>query len=685
MNILIINAFGSCPKAKKRFESFCNLIKNLFKKVSKGTGIDNFNYIYRSPSNLSDFLFKYDMISGDIDQNKKKKKNFDKVDIIMIDGYEKYVPWGNKSSLLCEFIKLCKISNKILYAGGVALEILIYYLATGALNEYNFINAKGQIKSLEEMVSIPNKYMKELKNNDIFLDYVTGDILEYKNNETWVPLKNIGLHKQLTAEKYMNRGKFVLPYRFKGKDYIKNMDAFVTTCNEIKVKITRQYLYHFLLDNLPLEFIATTSLTWYPHFFNVTNKSFQFKVICESDKGPVVIEHENSTGVLFHPNEKYKETVIFLENFIRNKFNEVQNKLFTFKNNFIIKSNNNDIPPIFKYYNAYEDRKKLELSNDDLIASHNNTNLDRVNNSRAFNRIKKVKSEANHVGFGINNRDMVFVENNFINQKPLFYMDNYKKNSNLNLLYNEDMQLNKDNLLLKKMKKNALYSSNINIENKKNSNIEKIKKLNIIINNGSNKEKILKKRNIFMSYNNKKKLNLNNIDNINSKNKKDNIILKSRNLSLVKKKIRIKSPNTISKTMSNNNKKAKTQNNLEYNEGYPLLLSDSKIKRNDNLDNNNEDNDEFYEKYIPKYPRPANIEQENDSFKISDNLTLLWSSNKKGSENNIFCINNNKLKEQNFGKTNFFSKKDYIANTKNLISFNGFSEGKKSVIKTIFY
>ena len=657
MNILIINAFGSCPKAKSRFESFCNLIKNLFKKVSKGTGIDNFNYIYRSPNNLSDFLFKYDMISGDIDQNKKNKKNFDKVDIIMIDGYEKYVPWGDKSSLLCEFIKLCKISNKILYAGGVALEILIYYLATGALNEYNFINSKGQIKSLEEMVSIPNKYMKQIKNNDIFLDYVTGDILEYKNNETWVPLKNIGLHKQLTAEKYMNRGKFVLPYRFKGKDYIKNIDAFVTTCNEIKVKITRQYLYHFLLDNLPLEFIATTSLTWFPHFFNVTNKSFQFKVICESDKGPVVIEHENSTGVLFHPNEKYKETVIFLENFIRNKFNEVQNKLFTFKNNFIIKSNTNEIPP----------------------------NLDRVNNSRAFSRIKKVKSEANHVGFGINNRDMVFVENNFINQKPLFYMDKYKKKSIVNLLYNEDMQLNKDNILSKKMKKNSLYSSNIKLENKKNNNIEKLKNLNIIINNDANKTKIIKKRNIFMSYNNKKKLNLNKIDNMSPTNKNDNLYLKSRNLSLAKKKIRIKSPSLIIKTMSNNNKKAKTQNNLEYKENYPLILSDSKIKKNDNLDNNDEENDEFYENYNPKYPRPANIEQENDSFKISDNITLLWSNNKKGSENNIFSINNNKLKEKTFGKTNFFSKNDYMANKKNSINMNGFSEGKKPAIKSIFY
>jgi hypothetical protein len=438
-----------------------------------------------------------------------------------------------------------------------------------------------------------------------------------------------------------------------------------------------------LLDNLPLEFIATTSLTWFPHFFNVTNKSFQFKVICESDKGPVVIEHENSTGVLFHPNEKYKETVIFLENFIRNKFNEVQNKLFTFKNNFIIKSNTNIIPTIFKYYIAYEDKKKLEASNDELIASHNNTNLDRVNNSRAFSRIKKVKSEANHVGFGLNNRDMVFVENNFINQKPLFYMDKSKKKSIMNLLYNEDMQLNKDNLLLKKMKKNSLYSSNLNIESKKNSNFEKLKNLNIIINNKVNKTKILKKRNIFMSFN-KKKLNLNNIDNINPKNKNDNPYLKSRNLSLAKNKIIIKSPKTISKAMSNNNKKAKTQNDLEYKENYPLLLSDSKIKKNDNLDNNDDENDEFYEKYIPKYPRPANIEQENDSFKISDNITLLWSNNKKGSENNIFSINNNKLKEKTIGKTNFFSKKDYIEK-KNLINFNGFSEGKKPLIKTIFY
>ena len=234
MNVLIINAFGSSLKALQRFESFCNIIKNIFKKISKGSGIENFNFICRSPNNISEFIYKHDMISGDVNQNKRNKKNFDKIDIVIIDGYEKYAPWDQRSYTLCEFIKLCKITNKTLYAGGVGFEILIYYLATGSLNEYNFVNAKGQIKSLEEMSMAPKKFLKELKNNEIFLDYVTGDILEYKSDETWVPIKNIGMHKQLTAEKYMPRGKFVLKECFRGKDFVKNLNAFSTAYDEIK-------------------------------------------------------------------------------------------------------------------------------------------------------------------------------------------------------------------------------------------------------------------------------------------------------------------------------------------------------------------------------------------------------------------------------------------------------------------
>ena len=670
MNILIINAFGSSTKSKYRFESFCNLVKNLFKKVSKGSSIDNFNFICRSPNKISEFIYKYDMISGDINQNKIHKKNFDKIDIVIIDGYEKYSPWGNKSFILCEFIKLCKITNKILYAGGVALEILIYYLATGSLNEYNFVNSTGQIKALEELATIPQKYAKEIKNNDNFLDYVTGDILEFKNNQAWVPIKNIGLHKQLTAEKYMNRGKFVLPYKFKGKDSIKNEYAFVTICNEIKVNITRQYLHHFLVENLPLEFIANTSLTWFPHFFNVNNLAFQFKVICESEKGPIVIEHQNSTGVLFHINEKYKDTVTFMENFIRNKFNEVQNKVFKFKNiinKTLLKNEKNEMPLIFKTYNSYGDIKKGNLKTKDIIINNRKTNLDKVNSSRPFNRIKKIKSEANHVGFGINNRDMIFVENNYINQNPLFFIDKDKKNDD-NLLYDENKELIIDKVLTKQLKRNCktfeINKNNSKYEMHKNNNIKAIKKLHIIIASDS-KDKKLKKTYLFMSYNNKKNLKLN-INNIKFQN---NINFQSRNKNLTnKKKIRMKSANIFNRTENNSNKKLKILNNIEYKGIYSLFSEMSKKKKNNYIKNNKNESDElFNEELIPKYPRPANKEKENEEKSINNKLELLLFNK----NNNSFS--NNKLNHNKNG-INYLNKKIYLLNKRNITNYGDFNE-----------
>ena len=681
MNILIINAFGSSPKAKNRFDSFCILIKKLFAKISKGSAIDNFNFICRTTNNISEFLYKHDMISGDVNENKKHKKNFDKIDIVIIDGYEKFAPWTNKSFILCEFIKLCKITNKILYAGGVALEILIYYLATGTLNEYSFVNAKGQIKDLEEIITIPTKYKREVKNNDNFLDFVTGDILEYKNNDSWVPIKNIGLHKQMIAEKYMNRGKFVLPYNFKGKDYIKNENAFVTVCNEIKVKITRQYLQHYLVDRLPLEFIAATSLTWFPHFFNVNNKALQFKVLCESDKGPVVIEHQNSTGVLFHISEKYQQTVVFMENFLRNKFNEVQNKVFKFKNENnnmdILKTEKNEkheIPSIFKTYNSYKDIKKGKIKGEDFLFNKNQTNLDRVDNSRAFNRVKNIKSEASHVGFGINNRDMIFVENNYISQKPLFYMEKNK--------IEEETQFNMENILYNKIKRNndIMESKNnfINIKSQKNDVVQKLKNLHIKIYN-NNKDKKLKNRNIFLSYNHRNKINLNK----DFKFENNNCILPNRNLNTTKKKqIRMNSANIFHKATKT--KKAKTYSNLEYLGLYPFISNTAEKRRNNYTNNKNKDFDDKYDVYIPKYPRPANIESQNRVNTTNNNLNLLLLSNEKDNDkdkydnnSNSYSIINNKLENKNLYFNSLYPR--------NITSFNAYNDNNKIKIKTIFY
>ena len=585
MNILILNAFGSSPKASQKFDSFCRIIKNIFKKISKGSGIENFNFICRSPNNISEFIYKHDMISGDVNQNKRNKKNFDKIDIVIIDGYEKYAPWDQRSYTLCEFIKLCKITNKTLYAGGVGFEILIYYLATGSLNEYNFVNAKGQIKSLEEMSMAPKKFLKELKNNEIFLDYVTGDILEYKSDETWVPIKNIGMHKQLTAEKYMPRGKFVLKECFRGKDFVKNLNAFSTAYDEIKVKITKQYFHHYLFENLPLEFIASTSMTWFPHFFNVLNQTYQFKILCESEKGPVVIEHKNSTGVLFHIIDKYQDSVHFMENFIKNKFTEIQNKIFKFKHmdgDYLQKSEKNEIPAIFKYYISSLSYKKTNQN----IENTKSTNMDKVTNSLPFSRIKNIKSEANHVGFSINNRDMIFVENNYINQSPIV-----STKRNRNILYykpKEEIKINSNSHRKNSRPNLRNLSYNDYIEKDKDKNNARIK-------TGS----------LFLSCRNKNKLKI---------------------------KYRLKSSKINTSTNYKNNIR-------RFN---PILSERSKLPKFpiELKKNVEEKDDELDDIYIPKYPRPAILSGRTKDIKTNSfnnmNLDSLSSNNKRNNNVNFF-------------------------------------------------
>ena len=492
MNILIVNAYKRSLNYKNKFTSFCDIIKNIIKKVSENSGIDNFYFIYRTPNTINDFIYNYECNPGEeTKENLINKKNFDQIDMIFIDGNEKYLPWEEKGYRLSEFIRLCKATNKILFAAGVALEILIYYLATGSNNLFNFINSKGEIQAIEEIDKIPHNFLKNLKKNDYFLDYVTGDILEYHIiNKTWIPIMNIGLHKQIAAEKFISRGKFILPDNFKGKDFIKYNKTIISNCHEILNVVTRQYLSHYLVESLPNEFVGYTSLTWFPHFFNVFYRKYHFKAICQSDKGISVIEHENSVGVAFHPQTNYRETVLLLENFIRQKFREVQNKLFKFQDNIGPISQRHEIPLMFRNYKYNDEEKKRNYLNKNFKTLNPKMNtIGNVNNSIAFNRIKKVKNVASHVGMGFNNRDMIFVENNSIIQNPLSlnYPENLKKYKENNSKYdffslkrNENTRISEIfkpfNLSLSSLKTISFNNNN----NKKQENNVNMKNIDLV-------------------------------------------------------------------------------------------------------------------------------------------------------------------------------------------------------------
>ena len=492
MNILIINAFGNSQSGKSKFSSFTKIIKNIFKSLSQNSLIETFNYIIKEPNNLDEYLYDYEFNTNETTtKSNTKKKNFEKIDIIFIDGTEKYLPWEDKGLKLCSFIKLCKLTDKILFASGVAMESLIYYLATGSQNDFNFINSNGELQSIEELNKIPESFLKELKKNDHFLDFVTGDVMEYQNiNKNWISVMNIGLHKQNSAEKYFKRGKFVLYDNFIGKDYFKNTNSISSNCKELKVHLTKQFFSHYLNNNLPIEFTVYSTLTWFPHNFNVSYKKYQFKIIGISFKGPVLIEHDNSVGCAFHINNNYKESIIIIENFIKKKFSEIQEKLFKFSNLDNNSYSVEEINPMFRNFKINDEQKnrKIKENKENGFKSFSCEGI--VNSSSRFNRIKKVQNIANFVGFGINNRDMIFVENNSINQRPVSCVNELIK---------------KKNVFHKKSNSDFKVNNNPIIKRNENTRISQIFKFDLIKSNIENYSIEKKKENRKKFFENAKK------------------------------------------------------------------------------------------------------------------------------------------------------------------------------------
>lgn len=412
MNVLIVNAFGTSSRGISQFNSFCKIIEQLLKKISYKSGIGNFFYSYRTVENLDDFVYNLPSNEKASDDKKNEfKKNFDKLDFVFIDGKEKrYLPFLSKGFKLLSLIKLCEDTGKALFASGVAMLHLIYLLATSNVQK-NIINSNGDYPTIEDLDKISIEYVKNLKRDDAFLDYVTGDVYEC-NNGAWTPIMNIGVHKLIYAEKFRDRGKYVL------KEYheSKNTNLISTNKKEIKTKVLKQYCLHWLVKKVPVEFVAYTSLTWYPHNFCVTNKDKQYKTICDSNFGPMVIEHGNSIGTMFHILSNYGETVKILENFIANKFVDVQTKTTFIKTAKRFESE--EAEKLFKSV-VREVQKESTDENEGLKKSRPTSKIALVDKSRLFSKIIKNKTEGPHCGFSFSNQNMIFVENNSVIHKDI--------------------------------------------------------------------------------------------------------------------------------------------------------------------------------------------------------------------------------------------------------------------------
>lgn len=359
MNVLILICYenkdskykdisSSNRNIKKNSSEFCSIVKELFKCAFKELNfIDTINYEYRNIDDIDNYLYE----KCSIYNQTSNLDNFNKIDFIIADGIEKSnLPWDKYGYKLAILVKMCMKFNKAMFFFSIGLQIIIYLIATHFLLNINVINNKIEIASLEEIHMIDSLFLKNLKSNDLFLDYVTGDMYSFRSESLeWIPKLNIGLHNKYIAEKFKKtRGKYIIPSNIhrpntsidnNTKNFLslnnnnlnnKNIlninikgDSNVVIGLEKQCYINKLFKTHYIFNNFNNQLLCLNSSEWNVHYFDIIDKNYAFNVLLENNNGPCLIEYKSCFGANFKLKKQTNDVVKLLYNFIKKEIDSI--------------------------------------------------------------------------------------------------------------------------------------------------------------------------------------------------------------------------------------------------------------------------------------------------------------------------------------------------------------------------
>jgi len=262
---------------------------------------------------------------------------------------------------------------------------------------------------------------QNLKNNDFFLDNVTGDLYSYHALKAeWIPKMNAGLHNAKAAQSFDSLGKYVIKTpAYKPKNSEDYTLSYISKDIEDICSIKKIYLQHWILQGLPFEFKVASKHSWHVHQFNFVNPQKTFIVMAESPRGPQIISFGSfCVASQFPINKKYSTTIQLLKNFINTKIGELKSQV---KEKIIvgIQTVSDNIKNGVGQNNPFEeDNLELVLATDDKNSQkkkmHKPASIRILRNALVEGRPKS--SLGYHSGFAITNHDgpPLLVENNTI-------------------------------------------------------------------------------------------------------------------------------------------------------------------------------------------------------------------------------------------------------------------------------
>lgn len=320
MNILIVNAFGKAKKSDDQFREFSNIVKSCFSKAFEESGvIDNINYHIRDISTIDDFLFE----KSSVFNNLESLKNFERLDFVFGDGSEKLLPWEPNGQKLSILVKMCMKHEKAMFFCSLGLQIMVFLIATHFLMNFNIINSKVEISSIENIQMIGESFLTGLRGHDFFLDFVTGDLYSYRHEtREWAPKLNIGLHNKFIAENIKKRGQFVLvKNQYRPQTSVPGKFSVLGT--EKRCFVGKNFKTHWIFEGLGNELLCENSSEWFVHYFSIQDKSLIFNVLLSNDSGPSLIEYKSCYGTNFRAKKETRDCVFLIFNFIKKELNDI--------------------------------------------------------------------------------------------------------------------------------------------------------------------------------------------------------------------------------------------------------------------------------------------------------------------------------------------------------------------------
>ena len=336
--ILFIDGFSTSSRSRAASKRARATLSGCMKQLKeRGVSLIDYKIQVESIAKMRRFTF------DDPRRHEMVLREIDKVDVVILDGDLRALPWSPILDPLTTFLRVCVLARKCIFAAGRMANVLSFVLATGARPKpFVVINGDGLGTPLDELQSFePQEYAAAVGGQALaFLDSDTGD-LYFVRGAQWVRQMNVGnsygsnLPRRQSPGRSGKRGKKsflvtrpstapVKPRRF---EHAKIQKPYAGRNDEAVVLVRPDCCSHVLFGGIRTSsgfVVQRQNGVTVMDARDIRHCGYRYRTLAfeQSSSGncnPMVFEYQNAVGAPFRLSQKYESSVAILSNYLTNK------------------------------------------------------------------------------------------------------------------------------------------------------------------------------------------------------------------------------------------------------------------------------------------------------------------------------------------------------------------------------